>query len=176
MRKKLTTLSLLIAGLSLVGLTPVGADAPTYGDMDLQFDLGWSGPSDVAPIWVGTVTIDDVEYGMAFFNIGSGKPFDADPNPNVAFFGEIWKVYEGLEFEFDENGVLTGFVEGEVLLWGYDEGVVTFANSKYRMNGSVEGASGPFAALEGYNVHMNGIIELYPFGAPQFAPGTLRIN
>jgi hypothetical protein len=44
------------------------------------------------------------------------------------------------------------------------------------MNGNVEGAFGDFAGWEGRSVHMKGIIEWYPFGAPHYAPGTFRIN
>ena len=49
-------------------------------------------------------------------------------------------------------------------------------NDKFRMNGSVTQAADPFGAWLGRSVHMRGIIEWYPFGAPHFGPGTFRIN
>jgi len=67
-------------------------------------------------------------------------------------------------------------LHGDVLMWGDDEGVVGLANSKYRMNGRVQAAYDYFAAWQGRNVHMSGMTEWYPFGAPHFAPGVLRIN
>jgi len=177
MKRKLSIALVLSVALSLVAVAPVSAKAPLTGEMDLQFNLGWPGPQDMVPEWVGTITIDGEEFGMAFFNIGSGKPFDDNPS-EVVFFHEIWKIYEmgGFVFEFAADGTLTKFVEGPVVLWGYDTGTVTPANSKYRMNGSVEGAAAPFEEWAGRHVHMSGIIEWYPFGAPQYAPGTLRIN
>ena len=44
------------------------------------------------------------------------------------------------------------------------------------MNGNVEEANGDFEQWIGRNVFMSGVIEWYPFGAPQYAPGTFRIN
>ncbi len=107
---------------------------------------------------------------------GSGKPFVSDPSTSVHFFEETWKIYSKLELGFDENGVLTEFVEGPVVLWGYDAGITNLVNSKYHMTGSVEGAADPFEEWVGRSVFMSGDIEWYDFGAPQYAPGTLRIN
>jgi hypothetical protein len=115
---------------------------------------------------------------MAFFNIGTGKPFDEDPSTSVTFFHEIWKIYdmEGFEFDDDDGFLTAPIVEGPVLLWGYDRGTVSLKNSKYRMNGSIEGAAASFEEWLGSSVHMSGVIEWYPFGAPQSAPGTFRAN
>lgn len=178
MKRKLSVLLVTVVVLSSLSVAPVSANAPLTGAMDLQFNLGWPGPQDEIPIWVGTITIDGVEYGMAFFNIGSGKPFESDPSTSVIFFQEIWKIYDmdGFVFDFDTSGFLTEFVEGPVLLRGHDRGIVSLKNSKYQMNGSVAEAAEPFEEWVGSNVHMSGIIEFYPFGAPQFAPGTFRSN
>jgi hypothetical protein len=171
-------LALLLA-LFLVGSLGSAATAtPRYrvtGAMDLQYNLCWPGPQDVQPDWVGTITIEDVAYPMAFFNIGTGKPFAESPG-KVVHFEEIWTVYTSLDYAFDEDGCLAEFVPGSVLLSGGDEGVVTLANSTYRMNGSVEVANAPFTDLLGRNVHMSGVIEWYPFGAPQYAPGVWRTS
>jgi len=175
MKTKLSIVHVMVLILSLVAAAPVSAKAPLVGAMDLQFNLGWPGPQAHTPDWVGTITIDDEEYGMAFFAIGSGKPFNEDPSASVHFFEEIWKIYDELEFEFNEFGVLTEFEEGDVLLWGYDTGITNLKNSKYHMNGSVE-ADDLFDEWVGRNVHMSGDIEWYDSGAPQSAPGTFRIN
>lgn len=156
---------------------PADAKKPVVGEMDLQFNLGWPGPQAEVPIWVGTVTIDGVDHGMAFFNIGTGKPFADQPNPDaVLFAGEIWTIYDKLGLVFDEDGVLTTFAPGDVLLSGQDQGTVTLSNATYRLNGSVEEANGDFSTWLDRKVHMNGDIEFYPSGAPHFAPGTFRLN
>ena len=154
----------------------VEARQPLFGDMDLQFNLAWPGPNETIPDWVGTITIDEDEYGMAFFATGSGKPFAADPSSSVHFFEETWVIYDELDFTFNPDGTLATFVPGDVVLSGYDAGITNMKNSKYHMNGYVDVAEGDFADWMGRSVHMMGLIEWYPFEAPQFAPGVLRIN
>lgn len=168
-------IALLVAAFAL----PAEAKRPLTGEMDLQFNLAWPGPQTEVPDWVGTITIDGVEYGMAFFNTGSGKPFVDNPSDNV-FFEETWVIYDELTFAF-EGFVLTEFEPGDVVLSGYDRGIVTIPNSRYHMNGDVRVADGDFGGWLGRNVYMSGDIvwgdgTLYPPGAPQHAPGVFRIN
>jgi len=177
MRKKLTTVILIISFLTLVStLAAVNAKKPLIGTMDLQFNLAWPGPQAEIPDWIGTITIDGEEYGMAFFAIGSGKPFVTDPSTSVHFFEEIYVIYFDLYFTFNLDGTLGDFEPGDIALWGYDVGITNMINSKYHMNGNVEEANGIFSQWLGRNVFMSGVIEWYPFGAPQYAPGTFRIN
>ncbi len=177
MRKKLISVILVISFMTLVSTTAaVSAKNYPIGTMELQFNLAWPGPQDEIPDWIGTITIDDVEYGMAFFAIGSGKPFVTDPSTSVHFFEEIYVIYFELYFTFNEDGTLGDFEPGDIALWGYDVGITNMINSKYHMTGNVEEAYGIFEPWIGRNVFMSGIIEWYPFGAPQYAPGTFRIN
>lgn len=152
----------------------IAAKAPLYGTMDLTYNL--MGPSIDVPDWLGTITIDDVDYGMVFFNVGSGKPFDDPFIGSVVKFGEIWVIYEE-PVDFDPE---TGdYTLGTVLMQGTDTGVTVVPNSTYRMNGVVDEAHGPFAQWEGRRVHMMGDIvwQMTPMGpAPQYAPGVFRIN
>ncbi|MEA3509946.1 MAG: hypothetical protein U9R51_00785 [Actinomycetota bacterium] len=175
MRRKLSVVLVMIVVLSLAAIAPVNAKAPLVGEMDLEFNLAWPGPQDVVPDWVGTVTFDGDEFGIAFFLLGTGKPFEVDPPGQAGFFGEIWRIYDGLDYEL-VDGVLTVFEPGPVVMWGYDTGMVSLKNSKYHMNGSVEYAGHDFEEWLGRSVHMGGVIEWYDFGAPQFAPGTFRLN
>jgi hypothetical protein len=175
MIKKTLTLLGTVAVLLMAIALPAQARQPLRGDMDLQFNLAWSGPSDVVPIWVGTITIDGADFGMAFFNTGTGKPFEDNPS-DVLFFEETWSIYDDLEFSFDDEGALATFEPRDIVLSGYDRGIVTPSNSKYHMNGDVRIAEGQFSEWLGRSVHMSGHIEWYPFGAPQYAPGTFRIN
>ena len=177
MKKKIKSVILAISFLALVStIATVSAENKPIGTMELQFNLAWPGPQADIPDWVGTITIDDVEYGMAFFAIGSGKPFVTDPSISVHFFEEIYVIYFELYFTFNEDGTLGDFEPGAIALWGYDVGITNMINSKYHMTGNVEEAYGIFEPCIGRNVFMSGIIEWYPFGAPQYAPGTFRIN
>ena len=178
MKKKITTVILVISFLTLVStIAAVNAKNKPVGIMDLQFNLAWPGPQAEIPDWIGTITFDGVEYGMAFFAIGSGKPFETNPpSTSVHFFEEIYVIYYELYFTFNEDGTLGAFVPGDIALWGYDVGLTNLVNSKYHMTGNVEEAFGDFAQWIGHNVYMSGVIEWYPFGAPQYAPGTFRIN
>jgi hypothetical protein len=152
--------------LVLLPAIPANAQPPLYGEMNLEYNLDWAGPSLIVPDWEGTITIDSIQYGMVFYNFWSGKPFafpfKGSADQPVIFFGEKWEIYD--------------LGTGITLMWGFDEGVSTSVNSKFRMNGSVEYATGVFDGWQGRTVHMSGIIELYPFGAPHFAVGPFRIN
>ena len=152
--------------LAIILVVPVQAKTPLVGIMDLEFNLAWSGPSTTIPEWEGTITIDDTEYDMLFFNIGTGKQGNQAPGKTL-HFGEIWEIWD----------------DTTIIMKGTDEGVVSLQNSKYRMNGVVEEASGSFTDYECRNVHMSGIIEWQNLGteedpimAPQYAPGVFRVN
>jgi hypothetical protein len=168
----------------LVLVVPVQAVKPLVGTMDLEFNLSWPGPQADIPDWAGNITLNGDEYRMLFFAIGSGKAFVEDPG-KVHFFEEIWAIYDT---SFDLTSLLPSDDPGdwahwlpsnappELVLWGYDAGVVALQNSKYHMNGNVEEAYGDFAIWQGRNVHMSGDIVWYEFGAPHYAPGAFRIN
>lgn len=160
--RRLIALLAFVSMLVLLLAVPVQAEPPLVGTMDLEFNLAWPGPQEDIPIWVGTITIDSTEYGMEFFNLGTGKAFDEDRGV-VGFFQEVWTIYE---LDYDE-----------ILLWGYDKGVVCYQNSKYVMNGNVEEATGDFAGWQGHRVHMSGEIIWDEDGStPHYAPGIFRID
>ncbi|MHA2292985.1 MAG: hypothetical protein ACXACK_12525 [Candidatus Hodarchaeales archaeon] len=170
---------LVVFILALVPMLSVSAKKPLIGAMDLQFNLSWPGPQQTDyPDWVGNVTIGENLYGMAFYAIGSGKPFGDKVTGSAFFFEEIWEIYEvgTLEYEFDEFGniVHETYVKGEIVLWGYDAGLTNLKNSKYHMTGTVEYDA--LFGMTGRHVYMSGDILWYPFEAPYAAPGTLRIN
>jgi len=114
--------------------------------------------------WDGVVDLDGYgQYGMRFYNI-SGPPRDySQANP----YEEIWEVYDL------GNPTL-------VYLGGTDAGVVSLANSSFRMNGGVEVATGVFEAWLGRNTHMSGTItwQTLPNGMviPATAVGPFRVN
>ena len=78
--KRLGVVALVVAfTVALVSAAPVEAKKPLIGTLDLQFNLGWPGPQNEVPDWVGNITIDGKLYDMAFYAIGSGKSFVTDP-------------------------------------------------------------------------------------------------
>lgn len=172
MRKKLALLLLSVFILTLLPAVSVRAKKPLYGTMDLQFNMGWPGPQEIIPDWVGSIYIDSdgdgecEEYGMVFFLLELAE------KGSVTFFGEKWVIYKWIEAELPFSDP-EDFSHGEILLWGYDEGLTT-KNSKYHMTGSVKEANSPFLMWAGRNVYMSGLIVVNSDG--MFAPGTLRIN
>lgn len=65
--------------------------------------------------------------------------------------------------------------EGDMLLMGTDEGVVSVANLKFRMNGVVTGAAPEYEHLLGRNVHMSGqVISISPTEKEAF--GVFSVN
>ena len=195
-QKKIAGSALGALLLTAVFVVPVLAKRPLYGEMTLDFNLGWFlfGPQDGVPDWVGTIEIDGETYGMLFFAIGSGKPFDVDPPGKVHFFGEIWAIYETSDFPAlpdeiplpgEKDGIEQAWAQwldtAPVVMWGYDRGITNKQNAKYHMTGNVEAANAntdpeyDFTMLEGRQVYMNGII-IWDGGLPSEAPGIFRIN
>ncbi|MFX0182297.1 MAG: hypothetical protein ACFE95_04360 [Candidatus Hodarchaeota archaeon] len=172
MRKKLAVLLLSVFILTLLPVVSVNAKKPLYGTMDLQFNDGWPGPQETIPDWVGHIYIDSdgdgecEEYGMVFFLL------DFTEKGSVLFFSEKWVIYEWIEAELPFSDP-EDFSHGEILLWGYDEGLTT-KNNKYHMTGSVKEAKAPFLMWVGRFVYMRGRIVVNSEG--MFAPGVFRIN
>lgn len=174
MKRKIFVLLAMMVALSLISLAPASAKKPLVGDMELEFNLefGVAGTDFAHITWVGTIDFDGDVYGMAFV------PTGAKDVGKVHHFWEDWFIYpydaDNPFFTF-ENGVLTEFDPEDPVLWGTDKGVSS-PNDKYRMNGSIDGAEDPFTEWVGRNVHMSGIIEWYPFGAPHYAPGVFHAH
>jgi len=182
MRKKLSVALLTISIILIMSMKPINAGAPITGIMELEYNLAWPGPQAEIPDWIGTITIDGKTYGMAFFAIGSGKPWDEKSTGSAFFFGEIWEIYESIDFKF-KDGVLKKFRPGDIVLKGTDEGLTNLKNSNYGMNGIVEKTNQDFANWLGHNVHMSGVIEWQivqtpegPEVAPFKAPGTFHLT
>ena len=191
-RSVMMVLAFLVAG-SLASAAPAAADEPLGGSMDLTLNLYAAATGDYsAPIWVGTVDLGDGDVrGIAFFHLGSGKPYGEDhATGTAAHFGERWVLYAdpgpilALTATEPVSVTLGGFAPGEMLMWGYDAGVGNFfSNSRYRMGGSVEyvnPAYPGYAGWEARRVHMSGTIFYWEEGAlagvPRCSPGTFRVN
>ena len=115
-------------------------------------ELFFTGPAN--PVWTGTISGDI--NGEMYFHATRSKDVG-----QVHHFWEIWEIWDG----------------DVLLLRGIDNGVVSWKNMKYRMNGMVIEAPG-WADLVGHKVHMSGTIiwSNYPNPAPEEAPGVFQIN
>jgi len=109
-------------------------------------------------LWVGTITIDGVEYDLRFKSLG-----DPPSPPRASQFEE--------EFEISNDEFAT------LLLQGPNAGVLNFGNSKFVANGNVEIANDPFGMWQDRNVHISGTVfwDIYS-GLPDYCTGTFRIN
>ncbi len=140
------------------------------GTMALDRNLDWVFQPDnpeyneTVPVWEGTVTFENFDdpvlgniFGMRFFHLSPKKGYSqASP------FVERFEIYDRTDPTI-------------VYLAGPDEGLTTLANMKYRMNGEIDVATGPFAMWLGRNVHMMGDILSHPDGT-KTAPGEFRVN
>jgi hypothetical protein len=155
-RLDITALAFILA---LFLVPPVLAKKPLIGTMDLSWNPAWyPGAKELVPDWVGTVTIDGDDYYMEFYNLETSV---SNPGKD-GHFDEIWWIKES--------------ATGPTVLKGTDSGVVSVANSKYRMNGVVTETNNDFAEWLGRQVHMNGVIIWASPGVPSEAPGEFRIN
>jgi len=129
------------------------------GTMNLDF-MGPTAPY----VWAGTVDLEGYgQFGMRFIHTSGPPKGYSQASP----FEEIFEI-------FDLGAPTT------IYLAGPDAGVTTLANSKFRMNGVVELAIGPFTEWLGRDVHMSGTIgwQTLPDGTvvPETAIGPFRVN
>jgi len=175
MKRKLVVLLTVVVVLAVVIAAPVSAKKPApklLGEMTLSQSF-LVPPAPCSPgiyTWRGTVTIDSIEYGMAFIKLGTGKAFDDNPSDSVSFFEEVWAIYAP-DFTLPTTSCPS---TDDALIWGNDSGVSNRRNNTYRMNGDVVNAIGDFDGWEGGKVHMSGTFNLdFPM---IYAPGTFRLN
>ena len=82
--KKLCSVLAMLFILPTMVATPAGAKEPLRGEMTLYFNEGFSPIATECPAnitWAGTITLDEVTYGMAFFPTGAretGRAFDSE--------------------------------------------------------------------------------------------------
>lgn len=166
-------LTLALALTAVLVLAPAAmAGQKLTGSMALDWNDGWSGPSDVIPDWVGTVDFDGDVYPMVFFNVGTGKNPRHNPGGKAAFFEEYWAVYEDNVTAVWDGSVFIGFEPAPTtVLYGYDKGQFNAQTSRYHMSGYIMTAAGPFEGLEGQRITMRGALV-----GGNTAPGVIRIH
>jgi hypothetical protein len=120
--------------------------------------------------WNGTIDFGvDGKYGLTFISHEEPRGYSqASP-----YYEDFYIYEEGTDWTIPEN----------VYLKGWNAGVVTYANKnpdpvKFRANGKIDEAYGPFEEWQGRNVHIRGeVIWNDPDnGLPKAALGTFRIN
>ena len=123
--------------------------------------------------WFGTIVLDDTTYGMALYPL-PGRTTGQD---TILHYEERWEVWTE-SFTFKEDGSIADCTPGDVVLSGVDNGSASFRTGKFRSNGTVDGASAPFAHWMGRRVHQDGTISPIIYqDLPLFGfYGDLRLN
>jgi hypothetical protein len=118
--------------------------------------------------WTGTIDFGVAgKYGLTFISLGQMRQY-SQARP----FEEEIVIYEmGTDWTDPAN----------VYLRGTHTGVMTLANKvpdpvKFRANGKINEAYGPFEQWQGRNYHISGVVTYTALGQPEGAVGTLRIN
>ena len=169
-------MSLALALTAALAAAPATmAENKVAGPMDLAFNACWAGPSEEMPDWIGTIDFDGDVYDAIFYNVGTGWPAGHAPEAPYAAFNEIWAVYDGLELAFDDECAIET-LEGDLVMWGHDAGLLDTIASAFEMTGTVMEAVGEFDGLVGKTVSMSGVVELSDEGAPLAAPGEFAIS
>lgn len=137
-----------------------------WGTAYSTFNMGFFADP-TRPSWIGTVTIDDVEYGMVFYSLGAayrGRSFH---------FEERWELYSWVDFDFVTQALTTG----DLLMWGLNEGVeAPPPGNHFESSGRVEEAFGVFSMWKGRHLHAVGTVLFDSDGNPLSATGTFRWN
>jgi hypothetical protein len=118
--------------------------------------------------WNGTIDFGTgVKYGLTFISLGKMRQY-SQARP----FEEEVIIYElGTDWTNPAN----------VYLRGLHTGMMTLANKmpdpvKFRANGKINEACGPFELWQGRNYHIDGVVTYVAVGQPEGADGTFRIN
>ena len=159
MKRKLLVLMAIVVALSVVVAAPVSAKNPLRGEQvlalnqDAEGNFGLYGCPEIS--WFGTVVLDDTTYGMALYPIGSVFP------GKTQHWEESWTIFSE-EFTV-EGGELVSCEPGDVVLSGYEKGVIAFTNphGKFHMTGIVEDASGPYEEWIGRRSYQEGEVGLF---------------
>ena len=177
MLRKLPMSLALALTAALVAAPTAMAEGKVAGPMDLAFNECWlqSGPGEEIPDWVGTIYLDGKAYDATFYNVGTGWPAGHAPDPPFMAFNEIWAVYDGLELVFDDECAIET-LEGDLVMWGHDAGLLDTETAEFEMTGTVMGAIGDFEGHLGDSVHMSGTVLYSDEGVPQSAPGEFILG
>lgn len=179
MKRRLAFLLILLVALSVVVAAPAQGEAPTENWFMSVYLVSPDDPcSDIT--WFGTVELEGDTYGMALRVTEYGPGVYLGKSYH---YKEYNTVYTGF-FEVDEaTGFLLDCDPGEAVLHGYSEGssAIPNPNAKFRANGYVQEADGPFAGWEGRRIHDSGVLtdfvmipDVGPF--PTAYTGYFRVN
>lgn len=152
MKRKLLILLAIVVALSVVVAAPVSAKNPLRGEQvlalnqDAEGNRGLYGCPDIS--WFGAIVIDDTTYGMALYDIGSVFP------GKTQHWEEDWRIFT--EEFMVASGLLVDCEPGDVVLSGYEKGVIAFTHTTFHMTGIVEDASDPFEEWIGRRSYQEG--------------------
>jgi hypothetical protein len=153
-QSNLETNSLAKPSPNLIGKTNTPFNFPPLPD---------PGGSEYPVFWKGTIVFGKVTYGLYFLSTGESRDFS-----QASTFFEYFFIHECGN-------------EQNVYVRGWNAGVVSFANKdpepvKFRANGKITEACGPFEEWQDRSIHIRGIVTWIDVGLPEKAEGTFRIN
>jgi hypothetical protein len=175
MKRKLLTFLAIVVALSVVVAAPVSAKKPLRGEQvlalnqDAEGNFGLYGCPGIS--WFGAIVLDGTTYGMALYPISSVFP------GKTQHWEENWTIFSG-EFTV-EDGELVNCVPGDVVLSGYEKGVIAFALPTFHMTGVVEDASGPYEEWIGRRSYQEGEVGLVAVAGLEMVfgyTGSFRLN
>jgi hypothetical protein len=175
MKRKLFVLLAIVAVLLTVIAAPVSAKNPLRGEQvlalnqDADGNFGLYGCPEIS--WFGAIVINDTTYGMALYPISSVFP------GKTQHWEENWTIFSG-EFTV-EDGELVNCVPGDVVLSGWEKGVIAFALPTFHMTGIVEDASDLFEEWIGRRSYQEGEVGLVSVAGLENVfgyTGSFRLN
>lgn len=121
------------------------------------------GGSNLPIFWKGTIDFGEDTYGLYFLSYGEPRVYSqASP--------------------FYEEHVIYDLIDPTIVyLKGWNAGVMTFANKdpdpvKFRTNGKITEAYGPFEEWQDCNLHISGLVYWVTVGLPKEVVAKYRIN
>jgi hypothetical protein len=175
MKTKLLMLLAIVVALSVVVAAPVSAKNPLRGEQvmalnqDDQGNFGLYGCPGIS--WFGAIVLDDTTYGMALYPISDVFP------GGTQHWEENWTIFsEEFMVEGDE---LVSCEPGDVVLSGYEKGVIAFALPTFHMTGIVEDASGPYEEWIGRRSYQEGEVGVVAIAGLEMVfgyTGSFRLN
>lgn len=178
MKRRVALLLAIVVVLSVVAAAPATANGAPDENWHMSIYMVPPGAPCSDVTWFGTVELEGDTYGMALRVTEYGPGVTLGQSYH---YKEYNTVYTGF-FEVDEaTGFLLDCDPGDTVLHGYSEGSSSIPNAKFRANGVVEEASGPFAGWEGRRIHDGGLlidfVEIPDVGpVPMAYIGHFRVN
>ena len=172
------TMSLTLLSFAVLAVAPATmAQDKIEGTTNTTFTDCYPGPpNETIPDWKGAFDVDGKAYDVLFWNVGTGRPYGHMPAETDIPFNEVFAVYRDLELVLDGE-CMVETLEGDLVMWGHDSGLVDTTTNGYSAIGFVMEAFEEFDGYAGSPMSMSGTVVVDPdTGAPLTASGPFDIG